>query len=111
MAEVMHFKSGSVHPGLNLTVRAGDKWGHLMPGEHLTLQETGSNRVIGSGEVVFTLETSFEHIPEAWFKYNQAPGARNRAGLVQAMDAAYGAGNWELLVTAVLFMAMPKNGL
>ena len=98
---VMAFKSRSVHPGLNCTVRLGRKWPYVKSGHRLELVrpagyegEKFPQTKFGEATVVGTLEIDGpidrDSFPALVYKFNHSPGARTFIGLDEAMVAAYG---------------------
>jgi hypothetical protein len=89
----LDFKTPSVHPGLNQTIRSGEKWLKARPGDRLDICETGAD--ISTSEVsalVIACQqvTVRELLDGGLLRFSHVPGARDFSGLDRAMRSAYG---------------------
>lgn len=110
----MNFVGDGLHPGLNLTVRAGGKWADLKAGEPIRIhvcsvrhkgdcsfaQGCGGE---GPAAVVGVWHAADVHaVPESLMRFERVAAARDRAGLNDALCAAYGPAFDENGLTLVL---------
>lgn len=89
----LDFLDPVVHPGLNQTIRSGDKWLKARPGDRLDICETGTD--IEDSEVcalVIAAQTvTADELREGeLMRFNHSPGARTFKGLDAAMTVVYG---------------------
>src|SRR5436309_13127957 len=84
----LDFLKPAFHPGLNLTVRRGDKWLKTEPGDILQLSLTGAKDAIQDATTMFTAFIPFASIPKAWLNFEHAAAARTLPGLFAGMVSA-----------------------
>lgn len=97
----------NVHrPGINVTVRRGEKWLGLEKDEPLLLKSAkyGDNEHPAIRAVAITsLLVSFNSIPESILKHEHDPKCHTRDGLYEAMCRAYPTFRTDETVTIVLY--------
>ncbi len=103
----LHFTNHVHHAGVNLTVRSGERWADLIPGELLDtyLDKPGGEAkymkpVMVLHTVAFAVE--FADYPEGWLHSYHDPKGRTRAGLGELLDRAY-PGGWGPVITFVFY--------
>lgn len=77
------------HPGINTTVRLGNRYSRLLPG-HTVLLLNLDREVLGSGVVMSTTVCYFKHIPLTLLTHEHDPTCRELSGLKRCMDNCYG---------------------
>lgn len=98
------FLNPTFHPGLNVTVRDGNKWQKAHIGDTLRIKKTGSDKVIYNATVTGRAYVPFKLIPQEWLAYEHDPACRTRDGLLQnGMLPAYPDFNEEQYVIILLF--------
>lgn len=55
----------------NITIRKGEKWRDLLPGDEIYLMETGTGAEIGKASVKEIMVSKYNEIPETISKKNQ----------------------------------------
>ena len=110
------FLNPVVRPGLNLTVRNGDKWATACPGEHLDIKPTldphskpttgqlGYAVAVGHtiAAQVVNLDEMSPHVLQQLLRHEPDPACKDWADLVFTMDRAYPKG-WGPDVTLLWF--------
>ena len=92
------------HPGLNVTVRNGDKWMQTNIGDGLLIKKTGEDTVIHTADLIAKAYVPFRLIPEAWLAYEHDPACRTLEGLFEyGMKPAYPDFTEDNYVTVLLF--------
>jgi hypothetical protein len=107
------FHESVFHPGFNITVRKGDKHHQaLSPRQAFIALDADGDPILNDGEplapfrVMGTmLVDELSDIPDALLELNHDPAARTVEGLASALNAAYGAGQWETHdLTVIVFL-------
>jgi hypothetical protein len=86
----MTFNNPVFIPGVNFTVRLGDKWGDLKLGEIIELNGSPESRPIGLGDVVRVYRCDLYHVPDDVVELWHDPKCRTRGGLFDEMRNVYG---------------------
>ena len=105
---ILHFMSGTFHPGLNITVRRGLEWFRkgVIPGQTITLcvcPPGHDHTVVGQARVAFVMAAQIEAIPEELMAYEHEPSCRTKEGLLAAMSRALGEVRADEIVTVIGF--------
>ena len=110
MEHVLLFKNPELQPGLNVTVRNGEKWMQANPLiDTVSIRDTANDQVeIAKGYVVGTFHMEADNIPNQILQYEHDASCRTREGLKVAMDRAYPDG-WGPYVTIVLFTVLQEE--
>lgn len=103
MARELLFSNPVFHDGLNVTVRNGDKWMKVSPGDSLDIKETGQDAVIRNGAVVGKALIPFGLVPENWLALEHDPSCHALAGLLAEMKRVYPGFNENSMVTVLIF--------
>lgn len=104
------FLNPTIQPGLNLTVRKGDKWADLQVGDVLRVARTGADdETLAFVEVEAALPTRFGDLTQRHLIAEHDPNCREPAGLRGAMEAAYGEISYDDEVILLFFR--PALGL
>jgi hypothetical protein len=103
MQHELLFQNPVFHPGLNVTVRNGDKWMKVDIGDSLVIKETGKDQQIAHGKVIGKALLPIKLIPDALLQYEHDPSCRNLAGLISEMKRVYPDFSEGNLVTVLLF--------
>jgi len=78
------------HPGLNVTVRNGDKWMKADVGDDLLIKKTGEDKIIHTGMLLGKAYVPFKLIPDEWLAHEHDPKCLTREGLFEhGMKPAY----------------------
>lgn len=81
----------ALHPGLNVTVRKGEKWLQTTLGEELVIRETETGEEISRGRTISAFYvSSLDEIPEFILQFEHEPACRTRAGLATVLEQTYG---------------------
>jgi len=90
--------------GLNVTVRAGDKWiNTVRVGDKLLCKETGSDEVICEATIVTRAEMPCDLIPKEWLALEHDPGCMDYDGLFRTMKKIYPNFTQDSPVTVLIF--------
>ncbi len=85
----IRFLNPVLKPGLNLTVRLGDKWMTALPGDLLVVKKTGDDESLCHVIVAEAITAPFGEIPTDWLLFEHDPSCQVFEGLAVAMKAAY----------------------
>jgi len=90
--ETLLFQNPVWHPGLNVTVRLGDKWARIMDSgcKEVEIKKTGSDEVLAKAKLKTYAKIPFSLIPTQWLEAEHDPKCRDMHGLRQEMINAYG---------------------
>jgi len=99
----MFFTNPVFHPGLNITVRNGDKWKKAEIGDTLLLKKRGTDHVIASATVMGHAFIPFPLIPKEWLLYEHDPACQNLGGLFAVISQSYPGFSMRNNVIIILF--------
>jgi hypothetical protein len=100
----MDFLNPEFYPGMNVTVRRGDKWyNKARVGDAIEFYKIGLLEPINCGKIVGMAYLPFLLIPEQFLSYEHDLTCDNFMGLLEAMKKAYPDFSAEELVTVVIF--------
>jgi len=68
---LMYFRDHVITEGTNVTIRRGDKWESLNPGDEIVLLETGTAIDMGIGVVKETMYCPYNEVPQYALDANQ----------------------------------------
>ena len=105
--EALKFANNTHERGFNLTVRLGNKWSRLMPGESILLTDTsGHNPIAATVEEIRVLK--LKNLLSEDLAYEHDPRCRNLEGLYWILRQVYDADdiNEDAIVTLVLYWQM-----
>ena len=91
------------HEGLNITVRAGDKWMKVDVGDELICKETDTDEVLRRATIIGKAYLPFELIPETWLRFEHDPDCMDYSGLFWVMRELYPNFTADSPVTVLIF--------
>lgn len=79
------------HPGLNVTVRLGNKWKELLtPGDYIScVSAQDPNEHLVTGAVLFVDLYPLDEIPQILIRFEHSQSARSRESLMDEMRHVY----------------------
>lgn len=107
MEHELLFMNPVFHPGMNVTVRNGDKWMKANVGDRLIIKETDKKDVLKHGRVVGKAHIPFKMVPEKWLDYEHDPSCHTYDGLLNEMKRVYSGFSEENYVVVLLFELTP----
>jgi hypothetical protein len=100
----MYFRDEEIHAdGPNVTIRKGEKWNKLNPGEKFELVETGTANTIGYGVAKETMTMPFMEVPDYIFDRKVLPATQTRSQMLKELKSNYENFEKHDIVTVVLF--------
>ena len=89
--------------GLNVTVRAGDKWMEANVGDELICKDTDTYEVLRRATIVGKAYIPCDLISETWLKFEHDPNCMDYPGLFRVMKEVYPNFTENSLVTVIFF--------
>lgn len=99
----IYFHNGVFDKKRHVTVRKGNKWNSVKPGEALAIVDLETESISRTGKVLGTEVMRFDTIPEEMLTMSSNPDCKTKAGLLNNMRSIYSDFEPEEDVTVIFF--------